>query len=202
MAFISESLLSSLIWTDFRLAVLLTVLVPLVLLIWAFVQRSDGVLGLMVIYWRVASLLAITVYLMIVALPISFASGWLARVLIPVSLWFWVDLNDDVADMAVWKPLRLAFTSWRWAVSIYCGIGAIFSATFLDCALRDRVGILGSRCALWLNPPYGFKQIFHANTDEKLLGFFGIVGLIVYVLCFGYFTVVRLGRQGRSATGR
>jgi hypothetical protein len=200
----SDSLLSTLIWTDFRLAVLLTVIVPMVLLIWAFVQRNDGVQGLMVIYWRVASLLAITVYLMIVALPISFVSGLIARILIPIGLWFWVDLNDDVADMPTWKPLRLAFTSWRWAVSVYCGIGALFSALFLNCALLDRTGILaeGNRCRLWLNPPWGFKEIFHGNTDEKLLGFLGILGLTAYVLCLGYFVVVRLGRQGRSATGR
>lgn len=43
----------SLVWMDYRLAVLLTVIAPLILLIWAFIQKIDAILRLMIIYWRV-----------------------------------------------------------------------------------------------------------------------------------------------------
>ncbi len=86
----------SLVWMDYRLAVLFTVLIPLVLLIWAFVQKADGIQRLLTIYWRVSSLLMITVFLMIGGFQVSFISSLIARILIPISLWFWVDLNDEI----------------------------------------------------------------------------------------------------------
>jgi len=43
-------------------------------------------------------LLAITIYLLIAALPVGFISGLMARILIPISLWFWVDLNEEIED--------------------------------------------------------------------------------------------------------
>ena len=186
-----------LVWTDYRLAVLFAVIVPLVLLIWAFVQKNEPIQHLLTIYWRVASLLAITVYLMIAALPISFVSAVLARILIPISLWFWVDLNEEIDDQTR-TPLKLLFNSWRWAVTIYCTLGAIANALFLQCAISKAA--LGTRfCQVWFDPPLLFKQYFHANTSTKFLGFLGVVGLLVYVACIGYFVLIKLGKQGRSA---
>ncbi|MEM8603526.1 MAG: DUF3177 family protein [Cyanobacteria bacterium P01_H01_bin.121] len=200
----SENLLRLVVWTDYRLAVIFTVLIPLVLLIWAFVQRVEAIQRLLVIYWRVASLLAVTVYLMIAALPIGFLTGWLARVLIPLCLWFWVDLNDDIVDLRAWRPLKVAFNAWRWAITIYSSAGALLSLFFVRCSLLNQTTLLteASQCRLWLDPPWGFKEYFHPNMTPGFLGFMGIVGLIVYVLSFGYFIFFRLGRQGRSATGQ
>ena len=65
-----------LIWMDFRLAVIFTVLIPLILLLWAFAQKTAVIQSLLIIYWRVASLLAITVYLQIGSLPISFITSF------------------------------------------------------------------------------------------------------------------------------
>lgn len=197
-----DALLRPLIWLDFRLAVLFTVFVPLTLLLWAFVQRSNSIYQVLAIYWKVASLLAITVYLMIAALPISFLTAVAARVLIPLGLWFWVDLNDDIADLPRWQPLRLAFTTWRWAMTVYCALGVVFSGWFGRCGLLTKTDLLQNpqnQCHLWLEPPYGFKQMFHGATDEATLGFVGIVGLVLYVVALAYFVFVRLGKQGRTA---
>jgi hypothetical protein len=46
-----------------------------------------------------------------------------------------------------------------------------------------------------------YKEIFHPNLTPGFLGFLGLMGLVAYLICFGYFVVVKLGRQGRSATG-
>lgn len=191
-----------LVWMDYRLAVVFTVILPLVLLIWAFAGKSDAIQHLLVIYWRVASLLVITVYLMIGALPISFISALAARILIPVSLWFWVDINEDIDDQSQ-SPLKLAFTSWRWAITVYMAIGSLLQLPFLSCAFSSKDAILTTPyCRVWLDPPWGFKEIFHANADPEVLGFFGLLGLTFYVLCFAYFLFIRLGKEGRSATGQ
>ncbi|MBF2001961.1 MAG: DUF3177 family protein [Synechococcales cyanobacterium M58_A2018_015] len=193
----SQELLQSLVWMDYRLAVVFTVILPLILLVWALFQRAEAMQRLMIIYWRVASLLAITVYLMIGNLPISFMTGVLARILIPLSLWFWVDLNEEI-DEQPRSRLKFVFNSWRWAVSLYCVLGALASLPFLSCAL-SRQTFATPFCQVWLDPPLGFKNIVHPGYKPEFLGFLAIVALVIYVLYFGYFVLVRLGRQGRSA---
>ncbi len=194
--------LPTLVWTDYRLAVLFTVIIPFVLLIWAFVRKSEGIQNLLTIYWRVSSLLAITVYLLIGALPIGFIASWLARLLIPVSLWFWVDLNEEISEQPP-NGLKLAFTAWRWAISIYCALGVLGQIPLLRCAfLQQDTLVKDSVCRLWLEPPWAFKEFFHANTYPWFLSFVGIAGLAIYVLYLAYFVLIRLGKQGRSAMGQ
>ncbi|MCU0566695.1 MAG: DUF3177 family protein [Oculatellaceae cyanobacterium Prado106] len=193
----SLDLIRSFVWTDFRLAVLFTVIVPLILLVWAFAQKADAIQRLLVIYWRVASLLAITVYLMIGSLPISFLTGFCARLLIPLGLWFWVDLNEELDDQFQ-TPLKLTFSAWRWAVSAYSVVGAIASIPFLPCSF-SQTRFADQFCQVWLDPPFGYKAFFHANTRPQFLGFLAIIALVIYLLYLVYFVVFRLAKQGRSA---
>ena len=199
----SIEFLNQLVWTDYRLAVLFLVIVPLMLLIWAFVGRVEAIQRVLIIYWRVSSLLAITVLLMIAAMPVSFLAAGLARILIPISLWFWVDLNEDIMDMAHWRPIKVSFDAWRWLATVYCGIGSLLSLFFVRCALLSQSEILTetSTCRVWLNPPWGFREYFLSNYTPGFLGFLGILGLIFYAACLGYYIFFRLGKEGRSATG-
>lgn len=193
----SQTFLQSLIWTDYRLAVLFTVILPILLLIWSFAQKAEAIQRLIMIYWRVSSLLAITVYLMIGSHPIGFMTGLLAKILIPLGLWFWADLNEEISDQFQ-TPLKLTFTSWRWAVSLYCGLGAIASLPFLKCGFSIDA-FKTEFCQAWLYPPFGFREMFHPTTKPEFLGFLGIVALIIYILYLGYFVLFRLSKQGRSA---
>jgi hypothetical protein len=185
------------VWMDYRLAVLFTVIIPLILLIWAFIQKAEAMQRLLAIYWRVASLLAITIYLMIGGFAVSFISGLLARILIPISLWFWVDINDEIE----YQPnslLKLIFTSWRWATTIYCVLGTIAFIPFLNCAFTSNA-LSTPYCSVWLEAPLIYKDYFHYNSKPAFLGFLGITALIIYVLYLSYFVVVKLGKSGRSA---
>ncbi|MGL5795200.1 MAG: DUF3177 family protein, partial [Waterburya sp.] len=119
-----------LVWMDYRLGVLLAVILPLVLLIWALFQRQEAIQKLLIIYWRVASLLMITIYLLIPGWKVGFISGLAARILIPISLWFWVDLNEEIRDIPQ-NIFKLIFTSWRWAITGSCVLGAIAKSIFL-----------------------------------------------------------------------
>jgi Protein of unknown function (DUF3177) len=186
------------IWTDYRLAVLFAVIIPLILLIWAFVQKVEGIQRLLSIYWRVSSLLAITIYLMIAQYPVSFISGLMAQILIPVSLWFWVDLNDEIEYQSS-GALKLIFTSWRWAMSVYSVLGALAFIPFVGCAFSGNV-TSASYCRLWFEVPLLFKEYFHPNTKPGFLGFLAIISLVVYVIYLSYFVLIKLGKQGRSAT--
>lgn len=186
-----------LVWMDYRLSLLFAVVIPLILLVWTFVQKAEAMQRLLTIYWRVSSLLAITVYLLIAALPLGFISGLMARLLIPLSLWFWVDLNEEIDDQPS-GALKLIFNSWRWAITVYSLLGAIATLPFLQCVFSKNVAT-DSFCRPWLEAPLLFKEYFHPNTKAGFLGFLGIVCLIFYVICLGYFVLFRLGKQGRSA---
>lgn len=186
------------VWMDYRLALLFTVIIPFILLIWAFVQKVDAIQRLLIIYWRVASLLAITVYLMIGGLAISFVSGLIARILIPISLWFWVDINDEI-EYQPNAPLKLIFTSWRWAISIYSILGVIGFLPFVGCAFSENA-LKTDSCSVWLEAPLMFKDYFHSNSKPAFLGFLGIIGLVVYVIYLSYFVFVKLGKYGRTST--
>ncbi|HAN73856.1 MAG TPA: DUF3177 domain-containing protein [Planktothrix sp. UBA8407] len=194
--------LQPLVWTDYRLAVIFALMIPLVILIWAFVQKAEAIQRLMMTYLRVASLLIISLYLMIAALPISFLTYIMARVLIPISLWFWVDLNEEVSEMPA-SGLKLIFTSWRWAVTVYNILGAIVLIPFVHCAFsHGQKELIGdATCRIWLDPAWLYKQTFSPNLTPQFLGFFALVGLAVYILYLGYFVFFKLGKQGRSAMG-
>ncbi|NJL81835.1 MAG: DUF3177 family protein [Chloroflexaceae bacterium] len=192
-----ENWLRSLVWMDYRLALLLTVIVPLALLVWAFVKKAEAIQRLLVIYWRVASLLMIVVYLMIFSWPYSFILSFCARILIPVSLWFWVDINEEIREQRRTR-LRLAFSSWRWAATLYSLLGAIALVPFFSCAFT--AGAIDTPyCRVWLEAPLLYKQLIHPNATPGFLGFLGFTGLFFYGLFLLYFLVFRLGKQGRTA---
>lgn len=170
----------SLVWWDFRVAVLLTVLVPLLLLVVA--RPIPPLFRLLVTYWRVSSLLAITVYLMIGGLPLSFITGTAARLLIIGSLWFWRGLSVAIELNPAW-PCRL-FRIWRGLVTVYMAIGACFSGIYLPCAF---IQPLDSGCTVWFAPPLAYRALFHPQLDPQLLGGLGLVGLAAYLIILAIF---------------
>ncbi len=194
-----EMWLKPLVWMDYRLALLFTVILPFLLLIWALFQKQEAMIRLLVIYWRVASLWGITIYLMIPPdWGIGFFSGLIARLLIAITLWFWVDLNEEIQDLST-SALKLVFTSWRWATTIYCVLGTIAFVPFLPCGLSATT-LKTSFCQVWLEAPQAYRQIFHNKpNNEGFFGFMGMLGLIIYIIYLAYFLLIRLGKQGRSA---
>lgn len=195
---IDPSSVRSLVWTDHRLGLLIAVFVPLTLLIWALVKKSEAIGALLSIYWRVAILLAVTVYLMIGGFSIAFATVLLAKILIPLSLWFWADLNEEIREQPK-RSLNLGFNAWRWAMSAYCVVSGIVQALFINCAF-SATALAGESCQAWREPALMLKSIVHGEgLNNGFVGFWGIVGLVIYALYLAYFLIVKLGRQGRSA---
>ena len=187
-----------LVWMDYRLGVLLTVIIPFILLIWVSFERQEAMQRLLIIYWRVASLLMIAVYLLIAGWKIGFIVGLAARILIAISLWFWVDLNEEIRDIPQ-SLLKLVFTSWRWAMTAYCILGAIGKSFFVPCGLSSTTA-KSAFCQVWLEVPSVYRNFFHNKPgNEGFLGFMGSVGLVIYIIYLAYFVLIRLGKQGRSA---
>jgi hypothetical protein len=194
----SIEILRTLVWLDYRLAVLLTVFVPLTLTVWAVFKKADAITHLLMIYWRVSSLLAITVYLMIAEIRIAFLTGTFALILIPAALWFWVDLNEEIADRR--DSLKIGVIAWRWAITIYSLLGLALQLPYINCGFSNEV-FKAANCQVWLDAPLLFQQMFHAGLKPATLGFYASGALMLYTFYFGYFLLLKFPKQGRSATG-
>jgi hypothetical protein len=191
-------LLRSLVWLDYRLALLVTVFIPLTLLIWALFKKAQSIVHLLMIYWRVSSLLAITVYLMIAGIPIAFFTSVAALILIPAALWFWVDLNEEISDRR--DSLKLGFTAWRWAITLYCTFSLALQVPYVNCGFSNAI-FSAANCQVWTEAPILFQQIVHRGVKSATLGFYASGALMLYGFYLGYFLLLKFPKQGRSATG-
>jgi hypothetical protein len=202
---VPDPLYRSLVWLALHVAVLFSVGVPLVLLVWAAVKRQPALVRLLSIYWKVASLLLIADLLLSDRRPIGFVLLVVAPLLVVVSLWFWVDLNEELADLPPWRPLPLSMRIWRWGVSFWAVIAAALSATALGCMDGARMDSL--RCAAWLRPPLELHQhletvfdfLFGGQWTPAVAAFIGYVGLLAYVVGLLQWLLVRLPKFGRVA---
>ena len=90
------------------------------------------VVRLLGLYWKVASLMGISVLLLVDERPLGYLTAVVAPVLMVVSVWFWVDLNEELADQPAWKALPLTVRLWRWALSGFAVISVAMTTTALQ----------------------------------------------------------------------
>ena len=198
--------LQQLIWAEYRAALVLTIVLPLMLLIWSAVRREGAISRLLNLYWKVSSLLAVTVLLLAGAEPMAFAVATAAHLLILGSLWFWDDINDELADLPPWRALPLVTRIWRWSLTVFTAVGAAASVASLNCLGGWQAN---SVCLFWQHPPGVFNQVLSnglnflfgapwSTEGAKIAGWFF---LVVYTGFFLQWLLVRWPRFGRVAGG-
>jgi len=200
---VNELTYRALVWLTYRLAATFAVGVPLVLLIWSAWRREPLVLRLLGIYWKVASLMAISLLLLTDQRPLGYAMAVAAPVLMVISLWFWVDINEELADQPSWRPLPLVVKVWRWAFSGFGLLSLGMSVTGLGCMQQ----LQSPACLAWLEAPQGihglaatvFNFLFGGLWTEAIAAFVGYVALVAYLAGLLQWLLVRLPRYGRVA---
>ena len=158
------------------------------------------------LYWQVASLLGITVLLMVDARPVAYLTSAFANLFILIALWFWSDLNEELADLPPYRPLPLTVRCWRWAMTLLCVVGLVLTGSALGCA---GAGTAAEVCKLWLEAPQQFHDrlavvlsfLFGGSWTATISAFLGYLGLAAYGVGLIQFLVVRLPKQGRLAGG-
>jgi hypothetical protein len=201
---VPDPLYRSLVWLAVRLGLLFAVGLPLVLLGWAALRREGALRRLLGLYWKVASLLLIALLLLTNQAALGVALLVIAPLLIVAVLWFWVDLNEELADFPTWRGLPLTVRIWRWSLSLYCLGLAALAATALPCLGG---GLERPFCAAWLEAPGGLHGIlaqlvgfvFGGSWTPAVAGFLGYAGLGGYGVGLLQWLLVRLPRQGRVA---
>jgi hypothetical protein len=194
----SPHLLRTLVWADFRIAVALFVVAPLVIFLWSFDTRAadtDAVKRVMVGYWQASSLLMLTVFLNIAHVPAGSATGLFVQALIPATLVWWKDLLAEIeADTG---PLARAFRAWRRpAVAAAVG-GALVQLPFQGCNFGGDP-LQNPMCSAWLEPPHKFHRLLLPAVDPALLQTLAFAGCSIYAAYLVWLAAVVLPRAGRS----
>ena len=187
----------------YHLAAYFAVGLPCVLMIWSYAQKEASMIRLMSIYWKVSSLLAISMLLLTNQRPIGYLITFLAPILMVLSVWFWVDLNEELADLPPWRALPLTVRIWRWALSGFGLVATLVSAMSLSCMNSTSL----PRCMAWVDGPQGLHQLlakvfaflFGGSWTEPVAAFIGYLALIAYTVGLLQWLLVRLPKQGRIA---
>ncbi len=193
----------TLVWLSYRLAATFAFGLPLIMLVWAASKREVAIVRLLSIYWKVASLIVISILLLTNQKPIGYLTFFIAPFLMIISLWFWVDLNEELDSLPPWRALPFTIRVWRWSLSIFSLIFAILTFKSLPCIK----GLEGTVCSSWLEVPQHLHQIteklfnflFGGNWSQPLASFMGYVALIIYTLGFLQWLLIRLPKDGRIA---
>lgn len=188
----------ALVRTDFVLAVGLLVVVPLGLL--AASIRRPTVRAPMLVYWRASALLGITVYLWAGAEPTGFATGYLARAMIPLALWRG-DALTVLRGQSVPRErdvLTSVFARWRTAAIAYNVVGLVYMLPLVPCAFGSDPSAL---CTAWYGPPQQFTSWLHPSVEPAWLARYAWVALGVYA-AYLLSTAVRLRRDLLERQGR
>ena len=120
-----------------------------------------------------------------------------------VSVWFWVALNEELADQPAWKALPLTVRLWRWALRGFGVISVAMTTTGLSCLQGGQT----ASCLAWLEAPQGlhglaatvFDFIFGGQWTEAFAAFVGYVALVAYLAGLLQWLLIRLPRYGRVA---
>ena len=158
---------------------------------------------LMSIYWKISSLVGISILLLTDERPIGFITMFISQVFIFISIWFWVDLNEEIADLPQNRALPLTTKIWRWGISIYTILASAITLISLPCIQNTNA----ANCQPWLEAPtnmHGIAQqvfsfLFGADWNQPLAGFIGYLFLIIYGIGLLQWILVRLPKQGRIA---
>jgi hypothetical protein len=165
-----------LIRIDFVLAVALLVVVPLGLL--AASVRRPAVRDRLLVYWRASALLGITVYLWAGEDPMGFATGWMARALIPLALWrgdaLLVLRGRSLPPGGHWQAR--AYRWWRRGAIAYNLIGVVYMLPLVGCVFSD----VTATCRAWYGPPQQFAAALHPGLAPVWLVRIGWVALGLY----------------------
>ena len=178
---------------------------PLVLLVWAAILNERPIVRLLTIYWKIASLLGISFLLLTDHRIIGYITLFLAPILMVISIWFWVDLNEELEDLPSLRALPLTIKIWRWSLTFYGLISTFIGINSVKCFST----LSNGSCNYWLELPNAihkstqiiFGFLFGANWTQSLAAFLGYILLACYLISLTQWILIKLPKNGRIAGG-
>nr|AUG32515.1 hypothetical protein PLO_524 [Paulinella longichromatophora] len=193
-----------LIWINYHASAILIIGLPLVLLFWAMLKQEAPLVRLFEIYWKTSSLLPCIMLFPPNQYHIIYIGSCIAHLLIVLSIWFWIDLNEELANLPSYGGLTFMIRSWRWAISFFCIVSESLSATTLDCLTSSNQS---PSCEPWLEVPRNlyrfnfeiFSFIFGGYWNYSMPFLVASLCLAVYSTYFLHWLIFILPNRGRIA---
>ncbi|MBW3041298.1 DUF3177 family protein [Prochlorococcus marinus] len=192
-----------LVWLSYRIAATFAFGLPLFLLIWAKITNSSAIDRLLSIYWKVSSLYAINLLFLSSESQVGQLLSLISPILMVGSIWFWVDLNEEIEEMYIYRPISLTTRIWRLTLSFWGILNTILHIFSWRCLNS----INGIYCDTWREIPYDsfittkiiIRFILDGNWTTVLSTFFGYLALILYLTGLFQWLIVQLPKNGRFA---
>ena len=121
-----------------------------------------------------------------------------------ISVWFWVDINDELKEYNFSHFLATTTKVWRWSLTFISLNFLIQSLQNVSCLSV----ITSSECEIWLQPSTNlyviFKNLFNflfgANFTQPVAKFLGLFALLIYILGLIQWSIIKLPKNGRNSS--
>ena len=201
--FLTEPQFQILVWLSYRLAAIFAFGLPLFLLIWAKITNVKSIDRLLSIYWKVSSLYLINLLFLGSKNELGQLISLISPILMVGSIWFWVDLNEEIEAISFYKPISVTIRTWRWTLSFWGILNTglhLFSWSCLN-------SISGNYCDTWREIPYNsfittkiiIKFVLDGNWTTGFATFFAYLALILYLIGLLQWLIVQFPKNGRFA---
>ncbi len=203
VVFLTEPQFQILVWLSYRLAATFAFGLPLILLIWAKISKLRSIDRLLSIYWKVSSLYAINLLFLSGENQLGQLISLISPILMVGSIWFWVDLNEEIDEIFIYKPISLTTRIWRWTLSLW----AILNTGLHLFSWRCLNSINGNYCDNWREIPYNsfittkiiIKFILGGNWTTTFATFVAYIALIFYLMGLIQWLIMQFPKNGRFA---
>ncbi len=199
--FLTEHQFQILVWLSYRIAATFAFGLPLFLLIWAKITNSKSIDRLLSIYWKVSSLYVINLLFLSGENQLGQLTSLISPLLMVGSIWFWVDLNEEIDDMSFHNSIALTTRIWRWVLSFWGILNTglhLFSWNCLN-SMNENY------CDTWREIPYNsfittkiiIKFLLGGNWSTTFATFLGYLTLILYLIGLLQWLIIQLPKNGR-----
>jgi len=191
------------IWLSFQLSIIFLIGIPVTLSFWSIKKRNKAVRKLLSIYWKISLLFFISLLLLIGKYNYALVITNISTLLMTSSVWFWIDINDELKEYDFSYTLITSIKVWRWSLTF-------ISLNFLIQRLRNFncfYFINSEACEIWLQPSSNlymiiknlFNFFFGANFTQPIAKFLGLISLIIYTIGLIQWLIIKFPKNGRNS---
>ena len=201
--FLTEPQYQILVWLSYRIAATFAFGLPLFLFIWAKISKSSSIDRLLSIYWKVSSLYAINLLFLSGDSHLGQLISFISPILMVGSIWFWIDLNEEIDEMFIYRPISLTTIIWRWVLSFWAILNTSLHLLSWQCLNSNS----GNYCDTWREIPYNsfittktiIKFILGGDWTTGFATFFAYLALTLYLIGLIQWLIMQLPKNGRFA---
>ena len=191
------------VWLSFQLSIIFLIGIPFTLFLWSIKKRNKAVNKLLSIYWKISLLFFISLLLLMGKYNYALVITNISTLLMTISVWFWIDINDELREYSFSYSLITTTKVWRWSLTF-------ISLNFLIQSLQNFSCfsiINSSSCEIWLQPSSNlymiiknlFNFFFGANFTQPVAKFLGLFSLLIYSLGLIQWSIIKLPKNGRNS---